>query len=208
MEGSPYAHIQTPIDFLRINITRRTLDDLSYDRGERRPGSLRQVINQEDPVLRGLALTLIACVDIYGTQDQLFTDHLGLMLHQHIIKTYGNVRNPTSWRGGLAPWQLRRACEMMIANMTSDMAISQLASACGLSTSYFANAFRHTTGMPPHRWLMNERVKRAKDLLRHETLSISDIALACGFVDQSHLTRVFARLEGQPPGRWRRVHCG
>lgn len=205
MGNSPYAHIQEPVDFLRINITHRTLDDLAYDRGERRPGSLRQVVNQEDPVLHGLALALTARIDIYGPDDQLFIDHVGLALHKHIVKAYGNMRNPASWRGGLAHWQLRRACEMMITDMTGGVTISQLADACGLSASYFTSAFRTTTGVPPHRWLMNERIRRAKDLLRHKTLGISDVALACGFADQSHLTRVFLRMEGQPPGRWRRL---
>lgn len=205
MGNSPYAHIQTPIDFLRINITCCTLDDLAYDRGERRPGSLRQVVNHKDTVLYGLAMALIARLEIYGPDDQLFVDHVGLALHQHIVKTYGNVHTVASWRGALAPWQLRRACEMMIADMSGNVTIAQLADACGLSTNYFSNAFRNTTGFPPHRWLMNERIKRAKELLAQRMLSISEVAFACGFSDQSHLTRVFVRVEGQPPGRWRRA---
>jgi len=65
-------------------------------------------------------------------------------------------------------------------------------------------AFRRTTGLPPHRWLLRHRVEKAKALLRESALPLHDVALECGFADQSHLTRVFTRWAGQAPGTWRR----
>jgi transcriptional regulator GlxA family with amidase domain len=61
-------------------------------------------------------------------------------------------------------------------------------------------------GMPPHQWLTKRRIERAKQLLQEAQLELADIAVACGFVDQSHFTRVFSQSEGQSPGMWRRVH--
>jgi AraC-like DNA-binding protein len=58
--------------------------------------------------------------------------------------------------------------------------------------------------MSPHQWLLKCRVDLAKDLLSNRKLLLSDIALACGFADQSHFTRVFARMTGASPGAWRR----
>lgn len=206
MGGSPYAHIQAPIDFLRINIPRRTFEDLARDRGERRIVTLRQVINTEDPVLYSLGCALVASLDTYGPDDRLFFDYVALAIHAHLLGAYGNARSAASWRGALAPWQLRRACDMMAANLAGNVGIAELAKACGLSTSYFAHAFRNAMGKPPHRWLMDERVKHAKALLGNGTLTLADIAFACGFSDQSHMTRVFTRAEGQSPGQWRRRH--
>ena len=80
----------------------------------------------------------------------------------------------------------------------------RLAEECGLSPRHFARAFRQSTGVPPHRWLMRHRVQRAKELLRRQALSLADIALRCGFADQSHFTRVFSREVGFSPGQWRR----
>ena len=76
--------------------------------------------------------------------------------------------------------------------------------ACGLSRSYFIEAFRETTGQTPYQWVQAQRLARAQALLVQPGLSLAAIALACGFADQSHFTRVFTRHMGMPPGTWRR----
>jgi AraC family transcriptional regulator len=60
-------------------------------------------------------------------------------------------------------------------------------------------------GMPAHKWLLSRRIELAKEKLRDGRSSLSDVALACGFSDQSHLTRIFSRLVSITPGAWRRV---
>ena len=94
---------------------------------------------------------------------------------------------------------------MLDANLDGKLPLSQLAEKCGLSTRHFARAFRQSTGVPPHRWLLSRRVDRAKDLLRDPALSLAEVALACGFADQSHFTRMFTTLVGLSPGLWRRM---
>jgi AraC-like DNA-binding protein len=74
-----------------------------------------------------------------------------------------------------------------------------------LSVSHFSRAFRRTVGAAPHSWLLTHRIEVAKAKLRDRRLSLSDVALACGFADQSHLTRVFTRIVGVSPGAWRRA---
>ena len=81
-----------------------------------------------------------------------------------------------------------------------------VANECRLSSSYFARAFKQTTGTPPFRWLTNQRIVRAKELLQDPSRELADIAQLCGFVDQSHFTRVFSKSEGHSPGRWRRLY--
>jgi AraC-like DNA-binding protein len=60
-------------------------------------------------------------------------------------------------------------------------------------------------GIAPHNWLLTRRIEVAKEQLRSSQLSLSDVALACGFADQSHFTRVFTRMVGVSPGAWRRA---
>jgi transcriptional regulator GlxA family with amidase domain len=107
-------------------------------------------------------------------------------------------------RGALAPWQVRSATELMIERMGEDMSLSEPAAACGLSANYFARAFKQSMGTPPHRWMLLQRVLRAKSLLRDADRSLIDIAAACGFADQSHFTRVFTSIVGASPGAWRK----
>lgn len=107
-------------------------------------------------------------------------------------------------RKGLAAWQLELASRRLASDLSADFPVAQLARLCGLSRSYFARAFKASTGLPPHRWLMHFRIERAKELLERGEESISTIALSCGFSDQSHLTRVFHAIVGASPAAWRR----
>ena len=107
-------------------------------------------------------------------------------------------------RKGLAAWQLELASRRLVSDLSADFPVAQLARLCGLSRSYFARAFKASTGLPPHRWLMHFRIERAKEMLERNEDSISAIAVSCGFSDQSHLTRVFHAIVGASPAAWRR----
>lgn len=122
----------------------------------------------------------------------------------HVAVAYGGVLDHRYHRGGLAAWQLKRTTELMAGSLMEGLTLSRLAEECGLSPRHFARAFARSTGVPPHRWLLKHRVEQAKDLLRTRALPLADIALRCGFADQSHFTRVFSREVGVGPGEWRR----
>lgn len=109
-------------------------------------------------------------------------------------------------KGSLAPWQLRRATEMLRSDLCEDLGLQRVAEACRLSCSHFARAFKTSTGLPPHRWLMRERIERAQDLLMRSPFPLTEIALMCGFSDHSHFSRVFRVIRGVSPGAWRREH--
>jgi AraC-like DNA-binding protein len=104
----------------------------------------------------------------------------------------------------LTPLQERRVTSRLLDDLTSDPSLGELAALCGLSRSYFIRAFKQATGMPPHRWLLMQRVNRAKALLHGTSMPIADVAVACGFADQSHLTRVFSKAFHISPAAWQR----
>lgn len=128
----------------------------------------------------------------------------------HLAHTYGGLRAAAQpgTRGGLAPWQERRAKEMMSANLDGEVPLARLAAECGLSVRHFSRAFRQSTGVPPHRWLLKRRVELAKSLLLSPAASLAEVGRACGFADQSHFTRVFSATTGASPGAWRRRGAG
>jgi len=109
-------------------------------------------------------------------------------------------------RGGLAPWQLRRATEYMAEHLADPVLLKDVAGQTGLSPSRFGRAFKLSMGISPHRWQMNLRVVEAQEMLREGTRSQADIALATGFAEQSHFSRVFKEVVGMPPGLWQRAH--
>ena len=110
--------------------------------------------------------------------------------------------------GRLAPWQERRLKAHIETNLSSSLTTADLASVVNLSPSYFARAFKRSFGKPPHSYLTMKRAIRAQELMLTTDEPLSQIAVACGLVDQSHLCRLFQRTVGRNPHAWRRAFKG
>jgi AraC family transcriptional regulator len=108
--------------------------------------------------------------------------------------------------GGLARWQARRAVTHIEANLESKLEVRSLAELVSFSKSHFSRAFKRSLGLPPMAYVMLRRIERAKALMTSTTRQLTEIALICGFADQSHLNRSFRRHVGVSPGRWRRTN--
>jgi AraC family transcriptional regulator len=171
--------------------------DLSYE-----PGA-----GVNDVTISGLGSLLLPALSHPDQANPLFLDHVLLGVGVHVAQIYGGMR-PMSRpvRGGLAPWQERRAREFLRASIKRGVTLKEVARECDLSVSHLSHAFRRTLGVAPHKWLIEQRVALSKEKLRGDGLSLSDVAAECGFSDQSHLTRVFRRAVGVSPGAWRRAH--
>jgi AraC family transcriptional regulator len=107
--------------------------------------------------------------------------------------------------GGLAAWQANRALEYIEDNLGSKVAIQEIADCVALSKSHFSRAFRQSFGSAPMAYVAARRVERAKLMMTSTRQRLTDVALTCGFSDQSHLTRSFRRAVGISPARWRRI---
>jgi AraC family transcriptional regulator len=207
LRDNPVVSLDTPFDSLRFYIPQIALDEMANEAGMRRvKGLYASSFGFRDLVMFGLAQTLAGAMERPGDATAMFSDCIALACFAHVVRAYGGAPSEERARGGLAPWQLQRARAFIAANLAGDPSIAEVAKECGLSASYFCRAFKQVTGVPPYRWLTKQRVARAKDLLRDPGRELADIAQLCGFVDQSHFTRVFSRSEGYSPGRWRRLH--
>jgi transcriptional regulator of acetoin/glycerol metabolism len=105
--------------------------------------------------------------------------------------------------GGLSPSAMRRVREYVDAHLGDSMDLATLAAVAGLSIHHFAREFKQSTGFTPHHYLTQKRVERAQEMLAHTALSLSEIAYAVGFSDQSHLARHFRQILGVTPGQFR-----
>ena len=202
------ANMRSAFDCVNFHIPRAALTALEEDLGTKRIETLNVLPGADinDPTIHGLVEALMPAFHNPAHASRLFMDHVGLALATHLATVYGEARSaPAIHPGALATWQLKRATAMMDAGLDGDLPITDIAYACGLSTSYFTRAFKATTGMPPYQWMMRRRVDKAMDLLKRGRLPLSHVADICGFVDQSHMTRVFKKMTGIPPGTWRRT---
>lgn len=204
----PVVSLDIPFDSVRFYITQVTLDEMANEAQIRRvKGLYAPNFGGRDLVMFGLGQAIAGAMKQLGDGTAMFSDCVALAFFAHVAYAYGGIpvggRNA---RGGLAAWQLQRARDFINVNLANDPSIAGIAHECGLSSGHFARAFKRSTGVPPYQYLTKMRVERAKELLNDPRCELADIALLCGFVDQSHFTHVFARSEGYSPGRWRRIH--
>jgi len=109
-------------------------------------------------------------------------------------------------QGGLAPWQISRVKAHVEANLDSTLRMRDLAAIARLSTGHFCRSFTRSFGAAPFAYVAGRRLARAQELMLTTDDPLSQIALACGLCDQSHLTRLFRRHVGTSPNVWRRSH--
>ncbi|MDE1157019.1 MAG: AraC family transcriptional regulator [Neorhizobium sp.] len=200
-----HCHHMSPFDNIRFHISFSHLRSFATEAGRPEFSWLHCEQGKQDNVILGLAQALVPACENPRQASQLFLDQVSLAIMVHLTQAYGGLHFAARKKGTLAPWQERRATEFLAGNIGGEFSIAELAAACDLSRSYFIKAFKESFDRTPHRWLMEYRVSKARDLLLTE-MPIVEIAAACGFADQSHFTRVFSTVTGEPPGIWRRRH--
>ncbi|KAF3885046.1 MULTISPECIES: helix-turn-helix domain-containing protein [Nostocales] len=100
---------------------------------------------------------------------------------------------------GLSRNALEKALNYINTHLDGEVTLSKLAEVVGMSQYYFCRLFKQSMGISPYQYLLQQRVERAKQLLEQRKFSIADIALQCGFSNQSHLNRHFKRIVGMTP---------
>jgi AraC family transcriptional regulator len=148
----------------------------------------------------------LAAIDNPAAVSPLMMSHVGQAIDSHLAHHGGRPDRIARGGGRLAPWQERRAKEILAANLDGKVAIADIAAQCGLSPAYFATAFKASAGKSPTAWLLEQRLQHARTLLQTSRGSLQEIALACGFSDQPHFTRQFSKMVGISPGQWRITH--
>ena len=203
----PTAYPKDMSDCFNFLIPRATFDQLADDHGADRIVELavRPGLAANDPIVLHLGNCLKPAIERHDGANDHFVDRVTTALNIHFARVYGGMHFPRPLvTGGLAPWQLRLARDTINAHLEGELSLEQLAQECRLSVTHFAKAFARSTGISPHRWLMRRRVDVAKDLMLTTDSSLVEISLKCGFSDQSHFTRVFAKAR-ETPGRWRQI---
>lgn len=196
------------VDCLSVFTSHDSLADFHREHGLPAFGGLRVVpgATYTDPVMRNLMECLLPAFEMPGAVPMLFLDQLMLAMLVHMCSAHASRPiELQSRRGGLAPWQERRVKELLLANMSGTIGLSQVAAECGVSRAHLARSFKASTGSSPMAWLQQQRLERASKMLLTSTLSVSEIAHRCGFADHSHFSKVFTRSYRASPGEWRRA---
>jgi AraC family transcriptional regulator len=157
-----------------------------------------------DGVIASRMRALQAELDNPGIMGRLYAESLGVEIAVRLVRAHSTVAAaPEPARGGLPPRRLRAIQDYIETNLASEISLGDLAKLAGVSNTHFCRAFRKSTGLASHQYVIRRRLERAKAMLAEGRLSIAEIALSAGFSNQSHMTTHFRRLIGTTPRRFR-----
>lgn len=133
----------------------------------------------------------------------LYAEALSIALFERLRRRYARDA-PLKGRCGsaLSPTLVRRVRDYIRANLASDLGLVKIANQLDLSPHHFSMLFKRAVGVPPHHYVLRERIQEAQRLLAVGQMSISELALNLGFSDQSHFSRVFRKMTGTTPKRY------
>jgi AraC family transcriptional regulator len=157
-----------------------------------------------DPLIQQLGWSLKSELNSGNPFGRLYGDSLGVALAAHLLRNYSvHQLQFANYSQGLNHDRLHRVIDYIHTYLEQHLSLSEIAQVAGLSQYYFSQLFKQATGITVHQYVTQQRIERAKQLLKHRHLSLSDIAVRCGFADQSHFTKVFRKVVGIPPKPYR-----
>lgn len=154
----------------------------------------------QDTLIYQIGLALKAELEINGSSSCLYAESAATFLAIHLLRHYSTrTYNIRDYVGGLPQHKLSQAINYIQEHLSENISLEAMANHIDISSYHFCRLFKQSTGFSPYQYVIKQRVERAKQLLRQGKMSISEIAIACGFSHQSHLNRHFKRLTGVTP---------
>jgi AraC family transcriptional regulator len=159
--------------------------------------------NLTDPNIMAVLLAMTTDLDGGSPAGRLYGEFLANALAVYLLNRY-TVRRYTAvaYHGGLPGYRLKRVLDHIGDNLAEDLSLSQLAAVAGMSPHYFAELFRMSTGYAPHRYVLLQRIERAKQALRDTGRSVPEVGLDAGFQNPSHFAHMFRKFVGTSPSRF------
>jgi AraC family transcriptional regulator len=164
--------------------------------------AVEPVIGLQDEILGPAMLALCAEVLRGGGSGRRFAEGMLTVIGSQLLRLFGEANSAD--KGGITGRHRRIVTDYVDMHLTEAIAVAELARLVGLSESHFARAFKQTLGMAPHRFIVERRLERGKRMLADTDDSIAQIAAACGFADQAHFARAFAKAFGASPSALRK----
>jgi AraC family transcriptional regulator len=160
--------------------------------------------NVFDPVIQTIVSALKADLEAKSPAGRLYGESFGTALVVHLLKNFSTSRKKLSeCLGGLPQHKLKQVLGYIEAHLSEDISLENLATLVKISPCYFSRLFKQSMQVPPHQYIIRQRVELAKRLIRKSDFAIADISVLCGFSHQSHLNRHFKRIVGVSPNNFR-----
>jgi AraC family transcriptional regulator len=205
-EAPFFARWDSDDRLLQMRIDSRFMEQVATETLAMNPDRLEVIptFRARDPQLEAIAMLLLTELKQENLGSRLYIDSLANVLAVQLLRQYSASKPHLAvYEGGLPQRQLLQVLEYIHAHLERDIKLADLAELLGMSQFHFSHTFKQSIGTSPHQYLLQQRVERAKQLLKQTDRSIVDIALECGFNSHSHLSKQFRQLTGMTPKRYR-----
>ncbi len=205
--GSPiFSQWKQEDQYLRIRIAPQLLQQVAQEASE--VGSDRVELLPEfrvrHPQIEQLSVMLLSEVKDGGLAGQLYVESLTNALAVHLLRSYSAIQPcAVQYDGRLSDRQLLQVTDYIHDCLAQDIKLSDLAGLLGISQFHFGRCFKQATGLTPHQYVLQQRLERAKHLLKETELPVMEIAMLCGFSSHSHLGKVIRQHTGLSPKAYR-----
>jgi AraC family transcriptional regulator len=194
---------------LILSVEDDAIQQLASQLGAQHPLEIRGAWSTLDPSLRLLISEMGREAREGWPLGALYANLLSLSLQTNLIKNHSDQQIALpSLKGGLSVPKLKRTMEYMSANLAEDIGLEQIANEMEMSPSHFAHEFRNSTGTTPYQYLLQQRLEKAKVLLKTTKLPIQNVSVLTGFNYPANFVRTFRQRVGQSPDAWRKDHSG
>ena len=192
--------------YLQIRIASRFIQSVARESLAMNPDRLELLpeFRIRDPHLESIGMLLLSELKQENLGGRLYIDSLANVLAVHLLRQYAAAKpRLTIYEGGLPQRQLLHVLDYINEHLNQDIKLADLAQLLGMSQFHFSHLFKQSIGTAPYQYLLQQRVERAKQLLKQTDQSIVDIAFTCGFNSHSHLSKQFRQLTGLTPSAYR-----
>lgn len=163
-------------------------------------GAASPLLNGSIPGLRGLAEQME--VELHD-RSPLAAEAIDSLSRLLLVRVARGVRCRQELSNPLTAAALKRLNDYVAAHLAERILVADMAAVVGMSPNHFAHVYSARTGSSPHQFVLSQRLRRATELLRASPLGLAEIAAACGFANQQHLSRTLRQRAGTSPGRYR-----
>lgn len=198
--------IRNDFSFVHLYCTDEHLRNIAEQIWDRSPSSLQvdKKIFAEDPRITQLYRHFLLSSSWQQSANHMTLSTASTLLLTHLVQNYSSVQwKLPAVRGGLAPVVLRNIQAYVEEHLSEPLTLAELAREASLSEFHFARMFKQSTRLAPHQYVMQRRMVRAETLVCHSPLSLTDIAMACGFSSASHFSNRFKAMRGVTPSQLR-----
>jgi AraC family transcriptional regulator len=203
---SVFARWDVEDDYLQIRIASRFIQSVAREALAMNPDRVELLPEwrTRDRQIESIGMMLLAELNQENLGARLYIESLANVLAVHLLRQYSAAKPRLAiYEGGLPERQLLQVLEYINEHLNQDIKLTDLAQLLAMSQFHFSHLFKQSVGTAPYQYLLQQRVERAKQLLKQKDRSIMDIALECGFNSHSHLSKQFRQFTGMTPTAYR-----